>query len=144
MIGKGILTLLVLSSFLLGYPKNQVLQIEVENISTPKGCVWFGIYNSEQSFLNKERAVAVFGEKITKAGMIQVRFDQMPFGTYAVAIFHDVNSNGELDQNLMGIPKEPYAFSKQPKSKWRVPTYEEVNFDFKRPNQSLKMRLENW
>jgi uncharacterized protein (DUF2141 family) len=27
-------------------------------------------------------------------------------GTYAISVFHDENSNGKLDTNFMGIPRE--------------------------------------
>jgi MipA family protein len=34
-------------------------------------------------------------------------------GRYAVMVFHDENGNGELDQNFMGIPREPLGFSRR-------------------------------
>jgi uncharacterized protein (DUF2141 family) len=34
----------------------------------------------------------------------------MPHGTYAVSIFQDTNGNGKLDQNFLGIPREPFGF----------------------------------
>ena len=32
-------------------------------------------------------------------------------GNYAIAVFHDLNGNGKLDRNLIGLPSEPYGFS---------------------------------
>lgn len=137
-------SLLLLSIFSLKKDTTQTLILEVENIKVAKGHVWFGIYDSEQSFLNEEKAVAIFGEAVTKEGKIQVKFDKIPFGTYAVAVFHDVNDNGTLDQTFVGIPKEPFAFSQSLKSKWRAPEYEEMKFNFRQANQKLKFRLEKW
>jgi uncharacterized protein (DUF2141 family) len=37
-------------------------------------------------------------------------------GEYAIAVIQDLNKNGMLDKNLLGIPKEPYGFSGQWKS----------------------------
>jgi MipA family protein len=34
-------------------------------------------------------------------------------GRYAVMVFHDANANGALDQNFMGIPREPLGFSRR-------------------------------
>lgn len=42
---------------------------------------------------------------------VQVTFQQVPVGSYAIRAFHDVNSNGELDRSWIGIPSEPYGFS---------------------------------
>ncbi len=39
------------------------------------------------------------------------RFDDLAPGRYAVAVFHDVNGNGELDRIPPGVPTEPYGFS---------------------------------
>ena len=36
-------------------------------------------------------------------------------GNYAVAIIQDLDENGELNKNFLGIPKEPYGFS----GKWK-------------------------
>ena len=40
-----------------------------------------------------------------------VDFEGLAAGRYAVMVFHDVNGNGTLDQNFMGIPREPLGFS---------------------------------
>ena len=37
-------------------------------------------------------------------------FAKLPFGTYAISVFHDVNDNGKLDHK-MGIPSEALGFS---------------------------------
>ena len=36
---------------------------------------------------------------------------ELPPGTYAIGIFHDVNLNNKMDNNFFGIPKEQYGFS---------------------------------
>ncbi len=42
------------------------------------------------------------------AGM---NFEGLPDGSYAVMLFHDINGNGILDRNFIGIPREPLGFS---------------------------------
>ncbi|MEL6944994.1 MAG: DUF2141 domain-containing protein [Bacteroidota bacterium] len=126
--------LLLLSILSINNEEKQPLILEVENIEVAKGHIWFGVYDSEQSFLNEEKAVAIFGEAVEREGTLQIKFNEIPFGTYAIAVFHDVNNNGTLDQTFVGIPKEPFAFSQSLKSKWRAPEYEEMKFslNFKR------------
>jgi MipA family protein len=46
-----------------------------------------------------------------EGGRVPARFEDLAPGTYALMVFHDVNGNGELDQNFMGIPREPLGFS---------------------------------
>jgi uncharacterized protein (DUF2141 family) len=40
-----------------------------------------------------------------------VHFKDLPPGEYAAVAFQDVNGNGKLDKNFLGIPREPYGFS---------------------------------
>ena len=42
---------------------------------------------------------------------VKLVFKDLPAGTYAIRMFHDVNGDGEMNTNVFGIPTEPYAFS---------------------------------
>lgn len=57
-------------------------------------------------------------------GKASAIFDDIPPGTYAVAVFHDGNGNGKLDM-LLGIPREGFGFSRNPPLKLRAPRFEE-------------------
>ena len=57
-----------------------------------------------------------------------LRLDHVPPGRYAIAVFHDENSNRNLDK-FVGIPKEGFAFSRNPSIKFRAPRFEEVVID---------------
>ena len=54
-----------------------------------------------------------------------LHLDHVPPGRYAIAVFHDENSNRNLDK-FAGIPKEGFAFSRNPSIKFRAPRFEEV------------------
>ncbi len=53
-------------------------------------------------------------------------FDVVP-GAYAVAVHHDANSNGKVDANFLGIPKEGYGVSNDPRPKFRAPRFGEAS-----------------
>ena len=38
-------------------------------------------------------------------------FEDLAPGRYAVAVYHDINGNGQLDKIPPGLPTEPYGFS---------------------------------
>ena len=119
------------------------LIIELDNIKKAQGIIWIGIYDSADNYMIKDRAI-VEGFDVTQTGSLQMSIPKLSYGTYAIAIFHDINGNGELDRNVIGIPSEPYAFSKKPKSKWRLPKFHEVKFDFTQSDQKLKAKLSKW
>jgi len=122
---------------------NGHLIIELTDIRQARGIVWVGIYNSEATFMIKERAI-VEGFDVDRSGTLRLTFPELDYGTYAIALFQDLNSNGELDRNLIGIPSEPYAFSRRPRSKWRLPRFDEIKFEFVEDGQVLPARLRRW
>lgn len=108
-----------------------------------KGTILIAVYGSEADFDNNENAVAQGKVVVNKIGSYQTTLANIPSGKYVIALFQDVNDNGKLDSNFLGIPKEPYAFSRSPKVKWRAPKYEEVVFDLQ-SSQDMKLVLKKW
>ncbi len=140
----GVLTLFGLTAFTsVDRVETGNLVITVDNINKTKGTIWIGLYDSADNYLIKEKSILKKID-VKQKGASQLVVDNLPFGTYAVALFHDINANGEMDKNLLGIPSEPYAFSKKPKSKWRIPKFDEVKFNFSKDRQQLKTKLKKW
>ena len=50
----------------------------------------------------------------------------LPEGVYAVSLIHDENGNGKLDK-LFGIPREGFAFSRNPAIRFGPPRYDEAS-----------------
>ena len=53
---------------------------------------------------------------------------ELPPGTYAIGIFHDVNLNNKMDNNLFGIHKEQYGFSNNARAFFGPPAFEAAAF----------------
>lgn len=79
---------------------------------------------------------------VRAAGSMRIEIPDLPEGTYAVSCFHDVNNNGVLDKNMLGIPTEPYGFSMGARPKFRAPSWEEAKFYFN--GQQIPVWLEKW
>jgi acyl-CoA reductase-like NAD-dependent aldehyde dehydrogenase/uncharacterized protein (DUF2141 family) len=52
----------------------------------------------------------------------------LPVGRYAVAVYLDLNGNHKLDQNFLGVPKEPVGVSNNPKPHMGPPRFNECSF----------------
>lgn len=72
------------------------------------------------------------------AGSARLHLEHLPPGRYAIAVFHDENSNQNLDK-LVGIPKEGFAFSRNPAIRFRAPRFDEVVIDV--PAGATRARL---
>jgi len=60
---------------------------------------------------------------------VQTTFRQVPVGRqYGVRVFQDLNSNEELDQNMFGLPTEPYGFSNNARGRFGPPGMGELLF----------------
>lgn len=70
-----------------------------------------------------------------------VRFEGLPFGSYAVGVYQDMNDNRRLDKNLMGIPSEPVAVSNNPRIRFGPPKFSAARFDFTSTDTSILIRL---
>ena len=44
-------------------------------------------------------------------GQANLAFANLPAGRYAIVVFHDENSNGQIDHNVLRLPSEPLGFS---------------------------------
>lgn len=70
----------------------------------------------------------------------RLHLDHVPPGRYAIAVFHDENSNRNLDK-FAGIPKEGFAFSRNPSIKFRAPRFEEVAIDVKPGANQVRLKM---
>ena len=57
---------------------------------------------------------------------------ELPSGTYAVGVFHDVDGNGALSKSFLGIPKEPFGFSNNVRGRFGPPSFMEASFSVTR------------
>lgn len=106
-----------------------ILVIEITGLKEASGDVYVAVFNSDDTFLGDEPVQA---KKIVIADALDgevVRTElELPMGDYAFSAFHDKNSNGEIDTNFVGIPKEPIAMSNNAVGKFGPPKYEDAVF----------------
>ena len=81
----------------------------VNQIQPETGTVYFAMYSSESDFASRK----AFQTRKASAGTgaVEVTFDNVPEGIYAITCFHDKNSNGQMDFSASGIPEENYGSS---------------------------------
>lgn len=115
--------------------------VRVENIKSESGIISIGVYNTKESFPKQDARIEgkFVSVEEAKAG---VSFTLEP-GTYAIGIYHDLNSNNELDKGAFGMPSEPYAFSNNKYASMGRPDYEKAQFTVESGTvhtQTMKLR----
>lgn len=111
-------------------------ELTVLNVKDTTGFIRAALFKDEKTFLTEP-----FIGKIVKAvkGEVTVVFEQVPDGTYGVSVYHDENKSGELDKNMIGIPKEGFAFGNDSMGMFGPPDFEEASFVLK--GEPKKMRV---
>jgi uncharacterized protein (DUF2141 family) len=115
------------------------LTVTVDHVRSDRGAILAAMYDSEASFMKQPLARATFKVKAA-TGEVQYVFHDLPAGKYAITAFHDENANGQLDKNLIGIPKEGYGFSNSPGS-LEPPPFSQAAFEFDGTTQSINITL---
>lgn len=98
------------------------LTLNFEVTKHDKGQILFALYDSEQNHMEETFKTA---EAKVENGKAKISIKNLKSGYYSFSYFHDLDSNGELDTNLVGIPKEPYGFSNGEKGKFGPPDFED-------------------
>lgn len=109
------------------------LQITIDNLRSDKGQVCLCVFSLESSDVKlfpdcKNGRPARSGKAIISGGKAVITYYGLKEGTYAVAIIHDENGNGELDTNFLGIPVEGLGISNNPKL-YGKPRFDDGRFD---------------
>lgn len=82
--------------------------IEITNVQTKKGTLFVAVFDSQEA-LKKNKPVA--GLKLETTGETITALVTLPAGEYYVSAYQDLNNNGKLDTNFIGIPKEPVGIA---------------------------------
>ena len=102
--------------------------IEVTNIKTVKGHVYFALYNNPKNFPKGERFYKRVKVKVGKSS-VRYTFKGLANGDYAVAVYHDKNDDNKCNLNLIGVPTEGYGFSRNFRPILSVPKFNDCKIN---------------
>jgi len=120
------------------------VEIELYNIEDAKGSVRIAVFDSAKSFDDRAPFVYATAVAVNSTDNIKVQISGLTAGKkYCIAAYQDINGNEEMDTNLFGVPTEPYAFSNNPRVKWKAPVFEEMAFQPESAGE-LRLRLAHW
>ena len=96
------------------------------SVKKQKGLIFYTLMEGSENYKKYRGALSV----VTRANQetIQAVHYSVPIAEYALAAFHDLNSNSKLDK-FIGFPSEPTAFSMGSKAFFGPPKFEKVSFN---------------
>lgn len=124
---KLALLVLIATTLTLGAADSNKLTVTFSGIEPAKGNLMVALCNSEENFSSKTKP---FKDKtVTVSGAsTSVTFEGLPEGEYAVKVIHDENKNGDMDLNLVRMPKEGFGFSNNAMGSMGPPKFSKAKF----------------
>lgn len=116
------------------------LHVKVDGITQSTGTISAMLIDSPEAWDGKSEPVSGRRAKISATGSIELVFDSLVPGDYAIRVMHDENDNGQLDRNLVGMPTEGYGFSNNPRV-MRAATFDEARFTVPAAGASIQIVL---
>ena len=105
--------------------KAATLEVEFHELKSDKGNISYLLFKDKSGYPDiPEKS---FRQGTIPAAQKTVTLPDIPEGKYAMTFIHDENKNGELDTTL-GIPREGFAFSNNPKVFFGPPSFGKVKF----------------
>ena len=123
-------------------PECPGIHVKILDIRNSKGSVACALFESAEGFPIEflHSATNVMVIKI-RASQARCDFEDIPPGTYAIAVIHDENVNGKLDTDWLGIPTEGYGFSRDARGLVGAPTFQAASLPYDGRNLELTIQL---
>jgi uncharacterized protein (DUF2141 family) len=136
------------------------LTIEVDGLNSQDGNVCFKVFSGSTGFPNSnenaiqrtcvaiapspsESSAESSAEPSADAAVapFTYTFENLPFNTYAVAIYHDRNGDEQLNRNGFGMPTEGYGFSNDAPVNLGPPRYGDAAFLLAGTNTTIQIKM---
>jgi len=117
------------------------LTIHIENVGKG-GMVRLGLYDRVGYPDDKSKPVAS-ADVTAVEGETIVTLRDVPPGTYAIETYQDVNNNDRMDTTWLGLPLEPYGFSRDAHPVLSKPPFSKVKFALLAGEQDQTLHLQS-
>jgi uncharacterized protein (DUF2141 family) len=114
--------------------------VTVLGLKSEDGAVALALFASAEDFKTRSNAVAT-GRVPPNDGTAVWQVENLQPGTYALAVYHDLNGNGELDRSTLGPPAEPYGFSNDARGTFGPPKFAKAAFEIGPTNRAIEIKL---
>lgn len=116
------------------------LEVEVEGLRNTRGLVHVCITRDQHAFPDCRSDRSAHRQTIAATDR-SLHLKGLEPGRYAVTLFHDENANHRLDK-LLGIPREGFGFSRNPKMRMGPPRYDKVEIELRSGLTHTRVRMQ--
>ena len=114
------------------------LTVKISNVEEATGRIFVAVWDNKDAWPDGQPLEGIDVEALTPE--TEVTFE-LPEGTYAVSVFHDVNGNGEMDYNALRMPKEPWGTSNDVPARFGPPKYDKMTLELDSDGATAEVTL---
>jgi uncharacterized protein (DUF2141 family) len=125
------------------------ITVHVEGLRNSNGVVRIALFNSEKTYSASANTADQTGEPFRKAianissNSANYTFEEVPYGDYAIKLFHDEDNSGKFKKNMLGIPKVEYGFSNNASGLFGPAPYDKAKFNFRVPAMDTTISMKH-
>ncbi len=116
------------------------LVIHITGFENTNGQAKVALVNSQENYESDGAPFMGFNAKILNNEVLQTI--SVPYGEYAVKVYHDENTNDEMDTLMFGIPSEKYGFSNNARGTFGPPAFGDAKFKVKSAEHQISITVE--
>ncbi|HCY84256.1 MAG TPA: hypothetical protein DHV36_03880 [Desulfobacteraceae bacterium] len=116
------------------------LKIHITGFANSEGVAKVAVVNSKENYDSDGTPYLGFNFKIINNEVRQTI--RVPQGEYAVKVFHDENTNDEMDRLMFGIPSEKYGFSKNARGIFGPPAFEDARILVNTAEHKIEIKVQ--
>lgn len=126
-------SIIVLSALLAMLPATfaeaATLRVVVTSVKSDAGSIVVWVYDKKDDWLSDRwrtrKVTAVAGNRSDDTVTVEL---DLPPGDYALSVFQDLEDDGKLARNFIGIPKEPAGLSNNLRPRFGPPSFADAKF----------------
>jgi uncharacterized protein (DUF2141 family) len=103
-----------------------VVSVTITGVAAPRGYMMVALHNADTW---SGGAPAARARVAVSGGAVTLSLVAPTPGRYGIKVFHDVDSDGTMAANLIGIPTEPIGFSNDAPIRLGPPNFADAAFD---------------
>jgi uncharacterized protein (DUF2141 family) len=114
------------------------IRVKVVGLASDEGEVRFGLYNKKETFATSEGPV-VKGARSIKNRQSEFVIPNVPYGTYAIIVGHDVNRDGKVNRNPFSA--ELKGITNYSSKILSFPDFDKAKFRLDQPRVAVEIRV---
>jgi len=117
------------------------LTIDIKGVRGTAGTLQIAVFDQAVTYkkMAYEKAYAALTVKVNQQRNA-ITFHDVPKGQYAVSLFHDENSNNQMEKALTGMPKEGYGTSNA-SDRYDEPDFAKASVTVGDSNQTINIQM---